>query len=253
MGQVHRRGAERGGHWRARHRQETSGDSHREKVGSCTATFPLAGAPVGLRSVPLTLGVKLPKMGFCNAKNHPLKCTCGFGGAKASSSTMKRHSETPDLFDLPRVPRHYTKQKERCPFCNAPVFFHQLGNLGRVYFDEPGPPWPKHPCTDKASSSYRGPFGSGNEGWLELAQMSVDAVSDNVLRFAGKLDSQDCVVFVGSSTFRNTHQSSICLSGSTVQVHRRGGNFDLALLTPDLEHMLLTGYATLAEADGAQM
>lgn len=192
-------------------------------------------------------------MGLCNAKNHPLNCTCGFGGAKASSSTMKRHAETPDLFVLPRVPRHYTKQNERCPFCNAPVFFHRLGNLGRVYFDEPGPPWPKHPCTDKASPSYRGPFGSGSEGWLELTQISVDALSDNVLRISGKLENQDCVVFVGRSAFRGTPIPSTCLSESSVQVHRsRGGNFDLALLTPDLEHMLLTGYATVADADGDQ-
>lgn len=209
--------------------------------------------PVDLQSTLLALNVKLPKMRLCNGKNHLSNCTCKFGGAKASSSINKTHAETSDLFALPRIPRHYTKQNERCPFCNAPVFFHQLGNFGRVYFDEHGPPWPKHPCTDKASQSYRGPYGSGNEGWLELTQMSVDAVTDNVLRLSGKLENQDCVVFVDKRAFRNTPRPSTCLGESSVQVHpSRGGKFDLALLTSDLKHMLLKGYATVADANTEQ-
>lgn len=34
-----------------------------------------------------------------------------------------------------------------CPVCTQPVFFYQNANGSRVYFDELGPPWPKHPCT----------------------------------------------------------------------------------------------------------
>lgn len=34
-----------------------------------------------------------------------------------------------------------------CPICGAPVFFYQNGHGSRVFFDELGPPWPKHPCT----------------------------------------------------------------------------------------------------------
>jgi hypothetical protein len=32
--------------------------------------------------------------------------------------------------------------------CNAPVFFYANAAGSRVYFDDLGPPWPKHPCTD---------------------------------------------------------------------------------------------------------
>lgn len=35
-----------------------------------------------------------------------------------------------------------------CPVCGDPVFFYQNERGSRVYFDEVGPPWPKHPCTD---------------------------------------------------------------------------------------------------------
>jgi hypothetical protein len=40
-----------------------------------------------------------------------------------------------------------------CPICEEAVFFYQNAAGSRVYFDELGPPWPKHPCTD--SSSFR--------------------------------------------------------------------------------------------------
>jgi hypothetical protein len=33
-----------------------------------------------------------------------------------------------------------------CPVCSAPVFFYQNVHGSRVFFDELGPPWPKHPC-----------------------------------------------------------------------------------------------------------
>ncbi|MEH0927022.1 hypothetical protein [Micromonospora sp. CPCC 205558] len=36
----------------------------------------------------------------------------------------------------------------RCPLCGAPVYFYANEHGSRVFFDELGPPWPKHPCTD---------------------------------------------------------------------------------------------------------
>lgn len=35
----------------------------------------------------------------------------------------------------------------KCPVCGEPVFFYRSPSNGRVFFDELGPPWPKHPCT----------------------------------------------------------------------------------------------------------
>ncbi|BBL59453.1 hypothetical protein [Methylomonas koyamae] len=37
-----------------------------------------------------------------------------------------------------------------CPVCSQPVFFYQNKSGSRVFFDELGPPWPKHPCTSKS-------------------------------------------------------------------------------------------------------
>lgn len=40
-----------------------------------------------------------------------------------------------------------------CPVCGADVYFYQNEHGSRVYFDEVGPPWPKHPCTDSGEAS----------------------------------------------------------------------------------------------------
>jgi hypothetical protein len=37
--------------------------------------------------------------------------------------------------------------------CGAFVYFYANEHGSRVYFDEIGPPWPKHPCTDNAMHS----------------------------------------------------------------------------------------------------
>jgi hypothetical protein len=42
----------------------------------------------------------------------------------------------------------YVNPNARCPVCGAAVFFYANEFGSRVYFDDLGPPWPKHPCTD---------------------------------------------------------------------------------------------------------
>ncbi|MCF4127899.1 hypothetical protein [Methylobacterium sp. SyP6R] len=43
--------------------------------------------------------------------------------------------------------RNVTIPNARCPVCYEPVFFFMAANGGRVFFDDLGPPWPKHGCT----------------------------------------------------------------------------------------------------------
>lgn len=44
-----------------------------------------------------------------------------------------------------------------CPVCGMKVFFYQSPNGGRVFFDDLGWPWPKHPCTDNRAKVARRP------------------------------------------------------------------------------------------------
>lgn len=42
----------------------------------------------------------------------------------------------------------FVSPNARCPVCSAPVFYYENDSGSRVFFDDLGPPWPKHPCTD---------------------------------------------------------------------------------------------------------
>jgi hypothetical protein len=46
----------------------------------------------------------------------------------------------------------YVNPNAHCPVCGEIVFFYQSPYGGRVYFDDLGWPWPKHPCTDNPRS-----------------------------------------------------------------------------------------------------
>ena len=41
----------------------------------------------------------------------------------------------------------YVNPNAECPVCGAAVFFYQNSYGSRVFFDELGKPWPRHPCT----------------------------------------------------------------------------------------------------------
>lgn len=43
----------------------------------------------------------------------------------------------------------FVNPNARCPECFAAVFYYQNEFGSRVFFDDLGPPWPKHKCTDR--------------------------------------------------------------------------------------------------------
>lgn len=47
----------------------------------------------------------------------------------------------------------FVSPNAECPVCGRFVFFFQNTYGSRVFFDELGPPWPKHPCTDNSATS----------------------------------------------------------------------------------------------------
>jgi hypothetical protein len=95
---------------------------------------------------------------MCNAWNHHRKCRCGWGGEGhlGGSSGLLGLSTRSDPFLLTgRVKTSngssitsFVIPNARCPVCSEQVYFYQSPHGGRVFFDELGWPWPKHPCTD---------------------------------------------------------------------------------------------------------
>jgi len=97
----------------------------------------------------------------CNAWNHPANCNCGWGGVWHGNTplggyTSQKPKQSQTLYVLKggETKRNsFVNPNASCPVCGALVFFYQSPDGGRVFFDELGPPWPKHPCTDKATAS----------------------------------------------------------------------------------------------------
>jgi hypothetical protein len=86
---------------------------------------------------------------MCNAYNHPSDCSCGFGGDTGGGySALAVASGAIWNFECRPSLASYVNRNAVCPICGATVFFYQSPHGGRVFFDDLGPPWPKHPCTD---------------------------------------------------------------------------------------------------------
>lgn len=59
-------------------------------------------------------------------------------------SFLDRH---PEFVKARRLSSCFVEPNAICPVCGESVFYFQNEHGSRVYFDELGPPWPKHPCT----------------------------------------------------------------------------------------------------------
>lgn len=101
----------------------------------------------------------------CNAYGHPPDCNCGWGGIFYANNS---HAFCEDK-------SRFTTPNAKCPQCGALVYFYR-NNGSVVYFDEIGPPWPKHGCFTefqikkaeaKSNSVNSGQWVSMRVFWLE--------------------------------------------------------------------------------------
>lgn len=90
---------------------------------------------------------------MCNAWNHSPYCTCGWGGAghfgRPARNEYTNHAKWP--VGIPPINgsiNSITVPNAQCPVCSALVFYYCNEYGSSVFFDELGPPWPKHPCTN---------------------------------------------------------------------------------------------------------
>jgi hypothetical protein len=86
---------------------------------------------------------------YMNGQPTPIHINGGFcagwseGTAKSNVSTGATRI---------RSLKSYINPNAICPVCRKFVFFYQSPTGGRVFFDDLGWPWPKHPCTDNPTS-----------------------------------------------------------------------------------------------------
>lgn len=88
---------------------------------------------------------------MCNSWNHSFECRCGFGGEGHLGRNYGSTKTFESNFLNHRISyESYVNPNAKCPVCREPVFFYQSPYGGRVFFDELGHPWLKHPCTDNS-------------------------------------------------------------------------------------------------------
>lgn len=140
--------------------------------------------------------------------NHPPGCNCGWGGgwhgggygssggySSFSSTTLnpsreshRRYSPSPASFIYKSIRNMHakvlsgawTEPNAICPECCQGVYFIKTENGGRVYFDELGPPWPKHVCTTKAENITPPPDRESRwdkQGWKPLLNFTTTITS----------------------------------------------------------------------------
>lgn len=87
---------------------------------------------------------------MCNAWNHSSDCRCGWGGIGHLGQGGNFNNDRLIVVRLKTYDElliGVTHPNAHCPVCGTEVFFYESPDGGRVFFDELGPPWPKHPCT----------------------------------------------------------------------------------------------------------
>jgi hypothetical protein len=97
--------------------------------------------------------------------NHYSNCGCGWcsstwGNVRIDRSQLRRSMQTRDAERILREQRAskgysscFVNPNALCPVCKATVFYYQNDRGSRVFFDDLGPPWPKHGCTDNPKLS----------------------------------------------------------------------------------------------------
>jgi hypothetical protein len=87
--------------------------------------------------------------GFGPIPIHPSGSCSGRAGGYGGRYSTFRSTSDGQVFEFPFITYpSYINPNAHCPVCGASVYFYQSPYGGRVFFDELGPPWPKHPCTD---------------------------------------------------------------------------------------------------------
>ena len=140
---------------------------------------------------------------MCNAWNHSPGCSCGWGGQGTTSPSQS----TPRLaaWISPNLLSSYTIPNASCPICGASVFFYVSPHGGRVFFDELGPPWPKHPCTDlgntvfASSDAAKTSYKWQEDGWLPLSIASMTRQDQQLIVLVGVLGNDPIRLYLRQS------------------------------------------------------
>lgn len=201
---------------------------------------------------------------MCNANNHPPGCQCGWGG----EGHLGRRNFGQTATHVSRLAQvwlsyaSYVNPNARCPACGKPVFYYQSPNGGRVFFDELGPPWPKHPCTDAGSSRRPNTAFSASAipslpqhyawyatGWSPFFVSNVTSYSPELIRVSGSFQGSVLDLYILKRRLGSQSDARDIVSQSLVHLRKVAKNrFRLALLLPTIRATEVDGYVSSIDA-----
>ncbi|WP_444939823.1 hypothetical protein ACJJI3_11730 [Microbulbifer sp. ZKSA004] len=194
---------------------------------------------------------------MCNAWNHHPDCRCGWGGIGSKGDgnrgvPIERYFEPMEFSWVPPISESlesYTIPNASCPVCGQLVFFYRSPYGGRVFFEELGPPWTKHPCTD--SSSVPSPANlSGRalvrykwqvDGWSPFFIEKVEDIDSRILKIYGRENKKEYTFYIGRVVSR--FQSNPIVPGVIAQIKiRENENAKISIITNFGSSTVIYGY-----------
>lgn len=207
---------------------------------------------------------------MCNAWNHPIGCDCGFGG-EVYAVRRPLPDSTQRVFGsqyawVPVVclsTESFLIPNASCPVCGVSVFFYQSSNGGRVFFDELGPPWPKHRCTDSRSIPGRvsrkaveeikkvpaGRYKWQIDGWSPLFISSVSRIDNCYLRIKGKLKDVEKIIYASKKLTASGDPVPITNESIAYLKQNGDGKYQLSYITTRFpDHVTISAFSSLLVA-----
>ncbi len=207
---------------------------------------------------------------MCNAWNHPAGCTCGFGGV-GHTGRRESGSSTPRTFNsaywwvppITHTYESYVNPNAWCPVCGASVFFYQSPDGGRVFFNELGPPWPKHPCTDNRSipknithttipAKQRDSariYSWQRDGWIPFFISAVSRIDKFMLRIEGICEEKQLIIFINKDLNPFGDPNPITNESIAYLTETREGKYDLSFINvASAEPMTINAFSSLLTA-----
>lgn len=119
-----------------------------------------------------------------------------------------------------------------CPVCGKPVYFYQSEFDGRVFFDELGPPWSKHPCTDSSSVPQRLVFKASvdieynwqSENWIPLFIKRIQIIDKVSIQVFAELNYEEISLYV-----KNYDDSRLISINNIAQIREEQGFYIISM------------------------
>jgi hypothetical protein len=216
---------------------------------------------------------------MCNAWNHRPGCRCGWGGEGHAGLSSFSSFGTYNSAYTARAPHwsvppltstytSYVNPNASCPVCGAPVFFYQSPSGGRVFFDELGPPWPKHPCTDHSSrpvprlsvdasqlSAAPPPmtYTWQREGWQPFFISAVIGIDNDFLKIIGTLRDESLCFYIKRLVKHHRHDDLLSGHSLAQLIHTSHTTYQLSVLLFGGMPLTVEAFVLLADAQAARV